>query len=121
MVDKTAFYLEGHDPNSIASLRSNWTLAATCNDWRLADATDAFYSSGCVVARDPRGLAGTHIGTEYDLETSYRINRTGVRRGFWADFSGRVPGPHESQSRLHLSVHHVELQLFLGRVRHEKI
>ena len=89
MVDKTAFYLEGHDPNSIASLRSNWTLAATCNDWRLADATDAFYSSGCVVARDPRGLAGTHFGTEYDLETSCRINR---ELEFGAGFGRIFPG-----------------------------
>jgi hypothetical protein len=57
------------------SLRRNWTVAATFNDWGLASATDAFYNSaGGVVARDPKGLSGTHIGEEYDLETSYRIN-----------------------------------------------
>lgn len=58
------------------SLRRNWTLAGTYNNWWLASATDAFYnSSGTVVARDPKGLSGTHIGEEYDAETSYRINR----------------------------------------------
>jgi len=27
------------------------------------------------VGRDTRGLSGTHIGEEYDAETSYRFNR----------------------------------------------
>ncbi|HXF27149.1 MAG TPA: alginate export family protein, partial [Bryobacteraceae bacterium] len=58
------------------SLRRNWTVAGVYNDWWLASATDAFYnSSGSIVARDPKGLSGTHIGEEYDAETTYRFNR----------------------------------------------
>lgn len=58
------------------SPRRNWTFAAIYNDWWLASATDAFYSSsGSVIARDTKGLSGTHIGEECDLETSYRVNR----------------------------------------------
>ena len=58
------------------SLRRNWNLTATYNDWWLASATDAFYnSSGGMVARDPSGGSGTHIGQEFDLETILRVNR----------------------------------------------
>jgi hypothetical protein len=58
------------------SLRPNWMVASAYNDWWLASAADAFYNaSGSVVARDPRGLSGTHIGREYDVQTSYRPNR----------------------------------------------
>jgi hypothetical protein len=58
------------------SLRRNWTAAAAFNDWWLASAKDAFYnSSGGVVARDPNGKSGTHVGVELDGETSYRFNR----------------------------------------------
>jgi hypothetical protein len=58
------------------SLRPNWMVAATYNDWWLANATDAFYNaSGAVVARDPKGTSGTHIGREYDAQSSYRPNR----------------------------------------------
>lgn len=54
----------------------NWAVAATLADWALANAKDALYdTSGVVVARDPNGRAGTHIGIELDLETSYRLNR----------------------------------------------
>jgi hypothetical protein len=58
------------------SLRRNWILAGAYNNWWLANARDAFYnSSGGVVARDTRGLSGTHIGYELDAETSFRLNR----------------------------------------------
>ncbi len=58
------------------SLRRNWIVAGAYNGWWLASATDAFYSSsGSVVARDARGLSGTHIGDEYDIQTSYRLDR----------------------------------------------
>jgi hypothetical protein len=47
------------------SLRPNWILAGAYNDWWLASANDAFYnSSGTVVARDPAGKSGTHIGED---------------------------------------------------------
>ena len=58
------------------SPRRNWMIAGIYNDWWLASANDAFYnSSGGIVARDPKGLSGTHIGEEFDAETSYRVNR----------------------------------------------
>ncbi len=58
------------------SPRRNWMISSAYNEWWLASANDGFYnSSGAVVVRDPRGLSGTHIGREYDLQTSYRINR----------------------------------------------
>ena len=58
------------------SVRRNWILASAYNDWWLASATDAFYNSrGVIVAQDPKGLSGTHIGREYDIQTSYRLNR----------------------------------------------
>jgi hypothetical protein len=53
----------------------NWIVAAAYNDWWLASATDAFYNaSGIAVARDATGRSGTHIGREYDIQTSYRPN-----------------------------------------------
>jgi hypothetical protein len=58
------------------SLRRNWMVAGAYNDWWLANARDAFYNStGGVVARDPKGLSGTHIGREFDIETTFRLNR----------------------------------------------
>jgi len=58
------------------SPRRNWTVALMYNDWWLADARDAFYnSSGVIVARDPEGRSGTHIGSEWDLETTWRLDR----------------------------------------------
>jgi hypothetical protein len=58
------------------SLRRNWTAAAVFTDWWLANAKDAFYnSSGGAIARDPKGLSGTHVGVEADLETTWRLNR----------------------------------------------
>jgi hypothetical protein len=58
------------------SVRRNWNVAATYNNWWLASATDAFYnSSGGVVARDSSGRSGTHIGQEYDVEAILRVNR----------------------------------------------
>ncbi len=58
------------------SLRPNWMLAGAYNDWWLASPKDAFYGgTGAVVARDASGLSGTHIGREYDVQTSYRPNR----------------------------------------------
>jgi hypothetical protein len=58
------------------SLRRNWILAGAYNDWWLASATDGFYNaSGVIVARDPTGMFGTHIGREFDVQTSHRLNR----------------------------------------------
>jgi hypothetical protein len=57
-------------------LRRNWIAAAAWNDYWLVSATDGYYnSSGAIVARDSRGLSGTHIAEEYDVQTSYRFDR----------------------------------------------
>ena len=51
-------------------------LSGAYNDWWLASATDGFYgASGAIVARDPSGRSGAHIGREYDVQSSYRLNR----------------------------------------------
>jgi hypothetical protein len=58
------------------SLRRNWLVAGSYSDWWLASASDGFYNaSGAIVARDTRGLSGTHIGQEFSAETSYRLDR----------------------------------------------
>lgn len=58
------------------SVRRNWTVAGTYNEWWLASAKDGFYnSSGSIVARDPTGSSGTHIGREFAFETTFRLNR----------------------------------------------
>jgi hypothetical protein len=58
------------------SIRPNLMAAASYNDWWMANPRDAFYNaSGSVVARDPKGVSGTHIGREYDGQASYRPNR----------------------------------------------
>lgn len=56
--------------------RRNWIVAAAWQDYWLASRIDGFYnSSGSIVARDPRGLSGDHIAEEYDVQTSYRLDR----------------------------------------------
>lgn len=58
------------------TLHKNCMLAGVYNDWWLANAADGFYNaSGAIVARDPSGLSGTHIGREYDAQISHRLNR----------------------------------------------
>ncbi|HVN04939.1 MAG TPA: alginate export family protein [Bryobacteraceae bacterium] len=68
--------LKSYRTGARISLRRNWMLAGAYNDWWLASPNDAFYSaSGTVVARDPTGKSGTHIGHEFDVQASYRLNR----------------------------------------------
>jgi hypothetical protein len=44
------------------------TLAFEYDDWHLASATDALYSSsGAASFRSPTGSAGTHVGQELDV------------------------------------------------------
>jgi hypothetical protein len=51
-------------------------LSGAYNDWWLASANDGFYNaSGAIVARDPMGRSGTHIGREFDVQTSYRPDK----------------------------------------------
>ncbi|HEY7387499.1 MAG TPA: alginate export family protein [Bryobacteraceae bacterium] len=57
-------------------LRRNWTVAGAWGDYWLADPRDGFYNPlGPVIARDPTGRSGSHLGEEYDAQTSYRLNR----------------------------------------------
>jgi len=43
------------------AIRPNWILSGAYNDWWLAS--------------DPSGRSGAHIGREYDVQSSYRLNR----------------------------------------------
>jgi alginate export protein len=53
-----------------------WTVTGQYLDFWLASATDAVYnSSGGIIARDPSGRSGTHIGREFDFYTWYEVNR----------------------------------------------
>jgi len=71
-------------------LRRNWIVAGAWGDSWLADAHDGFYSPlGPVIARDPTGRSGTHIGQEYDAQTSYRWSRD---LEFGAGLGHIVPG-----------------------------
>ena len=57
-------------------LRRNWIVAGAWQDAWLASAVDGFYSSaGTVVALDAKGQSGTHIGEEFDVQASYRVDR----------------------------------------------
>lgn len=77
-----------------------WALAGIYSNWYLASSKDALYnqSAGVLVAADPTGKSGSHIGQEIDGETSYRINReievgAGVGHIFPGDFlKARTPG-----------------------------
>ena len=51
-------------------------VAGAWQDAWLASAVDGFYSSGgTVVAQDAKGRSGTHIGEEFDIQVSYRVDR----------------------------------------------
>ncbi len=82
-----------------AWLRGNWIVAAAWNDYWLASPTDALYNSSAgVVARDLKGQSGTHIGEEYDVQTSYRYDRNlefgaGLARIFPGQFLVRTGHP----------------------------
>ena len=82
------------------SVRRNWMISTAYNDWWLASAKDGFYnSSGTIVARDPKGLSGRHIGTELDAQTSYRIDRnlelgSGIGHIFAGEFLVNTGHPH---------------------------
>jgi hypothetical protein len=79
-----------------ASLLPSWMLACAYNDWWLASAADGFYSaSGAIVARDVKALSGTHIGREFDVQSSYRLDRHlefGAGLGYvrWGDLVARA-------------------------------
>jgi hypothetical protein len=51
---------------------SQWQVASGYHSWWLASATDGLYSAGgALVAKSATGVAGTHVGQEIDLQTTY--------------------------------------------------
>ena len=99
-------------------LRSNWILAAAWNDYWLASPTDALYNSSAgVVARDLKGLSGTHIGEEYDIQTFLPVRpQSGVRHRVGSDPSRTVSLQNGSPQTLRLLLPDDELQLLLIRL-----
>jgi hypothetical protein len=52
-----------------------WTLTAQYINLSVASATDGIYNtSGGLIARDPSGRSGTHIGEESDFYSWYELN-----------------------------------------------
>lgn len=51
---------------------AKWQLSGSVHDYWLASATDGLYNaSGARVARSITGTAGTHVGRELDLQTTF--------------------------------------------------
>jgi hypothetical protein len=71
-------------------LARKWTLATSIHDYWLANAHDALYPTrGSVVASDPKGLSGTHVGEELDAQLIYTPTRqTQVGFGYGHLFTG---------------------------------
>jgi len=81
-------------------LSRNWALATEYNNWYLASATDALYDTApSIIARDPTGKSGTHVGQEVDLQMSYRLSRqleigAGIAHLFPGEFLRRTTPGH---------------------------
>jgi hypothetical protein len=57
-------------------LARKWSLATSFHDFWLANAHDALYPTrGSVVASDPTGKSGTHVGEELDAQIIYTPTR----------------------------------------------
>jgi len=71
-------------------LARKWVLGTSIHDFWLANAHDALYPTrGSVVASDPKGLSGTHVGEELDAQIIYTPTRqTQVGAGFGHIFTG---------------------------------
>jgi hypothetical protein len=53
-----------------------WTAATSFHDFWLANAHDALYPArGSVIANDPSGVDGTHVGEELDVQLIYTPTR----------------------------------------------
>jgi alginate export protein len=65
-------------------LARKWSLATSFHDFWLANAHDALYPTrGSVVATDPGGTDGTHVGEELDIQTIYTPTRqTQIATGY---------------------------------------
>jgi hypothetical protein len=51
---------------------AKWQLSTGVHDYRLASATDGLYAaSGARIARSITGTAGTHVGSEVDVQTAF--------------------------------------------------
>lgn len=71
-------------------LARKWTLATSFHDYWLANAHDALYPSrGSVIAQDAKGLSGTHVGEEVDIQAIYTPTRqTQIDFGYGHVFTG---------------------------------
>ena len=67
-----------------------WQLSGSYHDYWLASATDGLYAaSGALVARSVTGAAGTHVGREVDVQTSFVYS---AQLQLAAGFAHLVPG-----------------------------
>ena len=73
------------------ALARKWTAATSFHNLWLANAHDALYPArGPVIAQDPTGKAGTHVGTELDIQSIYTPTRqTQVGVGYGHVFTGQ--------------------------------
>ncbi len=71
-------------------LARKWKLATSVHDFWLANAHDALYPTrGSVVASDPTGKSGTHVGEEMDAQLIYTPTRqTQIGAGYGRIFTG---------------------------------
>jgi len=71
-------------------LARKWKLATSIHDYWLANAHDALYPTrGSVVAYDAKGLSGTHVGEEFDIQAIYTPTRqTEIGAGYGRLFTG---------------------------------
>lgn len=74
-----------------AALGRRWMLTETYEDFRLASARNALYSSGgAPVVQSPSGSAGRHVGQEFDLWATWKWNETvEVALGYARFFTGK--------------------------------
>lgn len=71
-------------------LARKWRLATSLHDYWLANAHDALYPTrGSVIASDPTGKSGTHVGEEADIQLIYTPTRqTEFGAGYGHLFTG---------------------------------
>jgi hypothetical protein len=66
------------------------TVGTSIHDFWLANAHDSLYPTrGSVVAKDPTGNSGTHVGEEFDVQAVYKLTRqTQLGAGYGRLFTG---------------------------------
>jgi len=71
-------------------LARKWTVATSFHDYWLANAHDALFPTrGSIIALDAKGLSGTHVGEELDIQAIYTPTRqTQIDFGYGHVFTG---------------------------------